>query len=97
MENKMTIRDKIIGGLAVVALFGCYAGLFVPKLMDEREVRENGYIVPRKFEIKMTDLDMDGRKETIASYMGKAYLLKSGTNGVAYLEQIKGLEIKVEK
>jgi hypothetical protein len=97
MTNKMTLKEKILAGLCIAGICGTMGCGIIPRVLDEGEVGHRNYIVPRKFEMNMTDLDRDGRKETVASYQGKDYLFRLGTNGVPYLEQIKGLEIKLEK
>ncbi len=91
----MTTREKIFVGLAFAGFCGCMRYMIIPKILGEGEVASRNYVVPRSFKRGIADLDNDGQKETVANYLGKNYLFRLGTNGVPYLQPIKGLENEV--
>ena len=69
------------------------ANHYVNSSRDTTEAR--GYVSPGRFEVKSVDMFQDGNKKTIASYHGINYLFRLGTNGVPYLQPIRGLENEV--
>ncbi len=62
---------------ATFYLLGYQPTNFIP-----RDIKiETGFVEPSKLEIKLRDIDKNGRNETLIEYDGKSYLLKLDEQG----------------
>lgn len=89
------IKDYIKSSAAVGAIIfalstiGVYYNSTQHKIPATEKV-EQGYVIPSKLEIKVKDLDGNGKPETLMDYNGKSYLLKLDEHGNP---EIKAYEI----
>ena len=89
-ETRFKWIQTLISGtlLGIVSFHMFYTrGNYIPKI-DEAQ---SGYAIPGKLEIKVKDLDENGKDETILKYDGKSYLLRVDENNKP---SIAGYDIK---
>lgn len=79
----------ILYGLGVVAVSGGIAWLGgtdpLKRMPRDRKIEE-GYAKPSGLEIKLKDLNGDGKNETLLNYEGKSYLLKVDKDGTPVIQ-----------
>ena len=79
-ENKWWKRSLATAGYLALGVSGWLSYTIANKVPNVNDV-QHGYAIPNKLEIKVKDLDRDGRKETLMKYDGKDYLIFIDENG----------------
>ena len=94
-KSKLSIWQIVLVGFA--GYFGSKALSYLPKsnYIPSTEKVQEGYAIPNKLEIKLEDLDGNGKEETIMRYNGKSYLLKidDAGNPTVQTYEIRSVEV----
>lgn len=86
-RGKAVSGGAFLLGLSVVSLIGnSISGVVKGYVLPQHSFPatkhvQQGYAVPSELEIKVKDLDRDGRKEVVMEYGGRSYLLKLDKDG----------------
>ncbi|MBI4738921.1 hypothetical protein HY772_05165 [Candidatus Woesearchaeota archaeon] len=83
------LYSGILGGL--VGFFGSQALLTRSNYIPKTEQVQQGFVIPSKLEVKLQDLNNDGKDEVLMKYDGKSYLLKLDEQG---RPQVQAYEVK---
>lgn len=96
-KNKIRKINHLYGLIGAVVLTGTIASIAVPRLENrfEKEHLAKGYVIPSELEITTEDLDKNGKRETVAKYNGKKYLVVLDSLGNPRFQEyrIKSAEI----
>ncbi len=98
-EGNYRVLGFVAGVGFSLVLNAVFGGSPFVKSIPKTDNVSSGYVIPSKLEIKIQDLNGDGKKETLMKYDGRQYLLTLDSLGNPQIQsyEVKPAEIVQEK